>query len=58
MIGVNQIMVGVKSERYLKEKYENGLQPLVMGKKGKIGIIGMNPAAINSVNPSSRVASR
>ena len=51
-------MVGVKSERYLKEKYENGLQPLVIGKKGKIGIIGMNPAAINSVNPSSRVASR
>lgn len=51
-------MMAVKSERYLVEKYDNGLQPLVLGKKGKIGVIGMNPAGINSVNPSSRMASR
>jgi hypothetical protein len=55
----NQILPCVKSERYLVEKYDSGLQPMVFSKKGRIGVIGINPAAINSVNPSSRgVASR
>lgn len=55
----NQILAGVQSERYLVEKYDSGLQPMVFSKKGRIGVIGINPAAINSVNPSSRgVASR
>jgi hypothetical protein len=32
---------------------------MVISRRGKIGLIGVNPAALNSVNPSSRgVASR
>ena len=50
----NNILPGVKSERYLVEKNENGLQPMVISRRGKVGLIGVNPAALNSVNPSSR----
>lgn len=44
----------MKSERYLVEKYDNALQPMVISRGGKVGLIGVNPAALNSVNPSSR----